>query len=419
MIIQMTRDQASTASSIQAAIDSLGPQGGTVVLPEGEFLLDRGLELHPDVCLEGKGQNTLLRKAPGRVYPLAGYHNYGMMDVPLVHTKGLEPGMTVAIRDDVRRGCNETLARITWVDDGWVGLDRGIESDYYEQANAALVTAYPLVFGRGSHGAALRNLCLDGAKETQEAGIGTCRGAAIYFYQADGVVMENVLERSFMGDGTVLLMCSHITLRQCAFNENTGNGFHPGAGSTNALFEDCAASDNGGSGFFFCVRANHITVQHCDFERNGKEGVSIGKRDCNNLIKDCRILNNGGPGVGFRGEPRPVEEHSVRVERCDIGNNCQTEGMGQVVLGQTTHDVTLINNCISGATAGVYANEGAERIYLQNNAFEGVTSERRGSSAAWTEQEPAFAYGHDAATDRELRHLAAYLRRQYENQTDA
>ena len=410
MKIKLTPDQASTATGIQKAIDSLDAQGGTVVLPEGEFTLDRGLELHSDVCLEGQGKNTLLRKAPGRVYPLAGYHNYGMMDVPLESTEGLQPGMTVAIRDDVHGGFNETMARITWVDNGWVGLDRGIESDYYEQANAVLVTAYPLVFGLGAHGATLRNLCLDGAKETQEAGIGACRGSAIYFYQTDGIVVEDVIERGFMGEGIGFQMCAHTAIRRCTFNENTGNGLHPGAGSTIALLEECTALDNGSSGFFFCVRANHITVQHCRFGRNGKEGISIGKRDCYNLIQDCAIYENAGPGIGFRGDPRPVEEHSIRIERCDIRDNCASEGKGQIELGPATHDVVITNCHIRGKTPGIYANEGAERIYLQGNAFEVGSIERDGSTTAWAEQEPAFACGRDTAVAQNLRHLSGYLR---------
>jgi len=301
------------------------------------------------------------------------------------------------------------MARITWVDDGWVGLDRGIESDYYAEANAMLVTAYPLIFGLGSHGAAIHNLCLDGAKEDQEAGIGACRGSAIYFYQTDGITVENVIERSFMGEGIGFQMCAHTTVRHSVFNENAGNGLHPGAGSTIALLEDCTAVGNGGSGFFFCVRANHITVRRCDFEHNKEKGISIGKRDCYNLIQECHIHDNGGPGIGFRGDPKPVEEHSIRIEYCDIAHNCRTEGLGEIVLGDATHDIVLVNNHISGQTTGVYAPQGAERIYLHGNSFDGVSSEPSGSNAAWAEKEPSFAYGCDSTAPPDLRHLHGYL----------
>jgi len=126
-VIQLGPAEASSTATIQRAIDALGAAGGRVMLPEGEYALDRGLELRSGVELMGQGQNTLLRHAPGRVYPLAGYHNYGMCDVPLQFTDGLEPGMTVAVRDEVHGGFFETFARITWVEGTWIGLDHGVE----------------------------------------------------------------------------------------------------------------------------------------------------------------------------------------------------------------------------------------------------------------------------------------------------
>ena len=147
--IHLTPAQAATASAIQDAIDSLGDAGGRVILPEMELILDRGIELRSNVTLAGQGDKTVLRKAPGKVYPLSGYHNYGMLDVPLLYTEGLEKGMTVAIRDDRHGGFFETFARITWVDGTWVGIDTGLHADYEAELNPVLVTSFPLVYGLG------------------------------------------------------------------------------------------------------------------------------------------------------------------------------------------------------------------------------------------------------------------------------
>ena len=38
--------------------------------------------------------------------------------------------------------------------------------------------------------------------------------------------------RGFVGEGLGFQMCSHGPIRGCRFTRNTGNGFHPGAGST-------------------------------------------------------------------------------------------------------------------------------------------------------------------------------------------
>lgn len=92
-VVELDPAQCRDAASIQAVIDRLGPDGGAIRLPESEITVDRGIELAAHVKLVGSGEGTILRKAPDRVYPLSGCHNYGMADVPLEHTEGLEVGM--------------------------------------------------------------------------------------------------------------------------------------------------------------------------------------------------------------------------------------------------------------------------------------------------------------------------------------
>ena len=142
-----------SAVAIQEAIDEVAAGGGgRVVLPKADVLLDRGLELRSGVELCGQGRGTVLRKGPGRVWPLSGYHNasaaapfppcspphssccaqYGMCDAPLESVAGLEVGMTVSVHDSrTHGGFYETFARVLWVDEQerFVGLDHGIEAD--------------------------------------------------------------------------------------------------------------------------------------------------------------------------------------------------------------------------------------------------------------------------------------------------
>ena len=68
--LKLSGADAATAAAIQKAIDSLGPDGGRVVLPQAEIDLDRGLELRAGVELVGQGRGTVLRKSPCRLYPL-------------------------------------------------------------------------------------------------------------------------------------------------------------------------------------------------------------------------------------------------------------------------------------------------------------------------------------------------------------
>ena len=401
--------EATTASAIQQALDSLGDEGGRVVLPEMELTLDRGLALRSNVELVGQGAGTVLRMARGRVYPLAGYHNYGMGDVPLQFTAGLEPGMTVAIRDNVHQGFFETFARITWVEGTWVGLDRGLESDYSAEQQPLLVTSFPLIYGEGVEHVAIRNLTLDGLRAEQPVSIGACRGAALYFIHSHHFAVENVVEQDFVGEGLGFQMCSHGQIRGCRFGGNAGNGYHPGAGSTGVLFEDCLAEGNGRAGFFFCVRANHVTVRRCVFRGNVDCGISVGTRDCYNQIEDCQIEDNEGPGILFRVTPRPTEVHSCRVAGCRIAGNARRTGWGQIDILSDAHDLAFVDNAISGLSgqerAGVYVAPSAERIWLANNRIADCFPAVVGDESCLATTEPSFACGHEAAQESHFRHL--------------
>ncbi len=407
--IHLTPAQAATASAIQDVIDSLGDAGGRVILPEMELILDRGIELRSNVTLAGQGDKTVLRKAPGKVYPLSGYHNYGMLDVPLLYTEGLEEGMTVAIRDDRHGGFFETFARITWVDGTWVGIDTGLHADYEAELNPVLVTSFPLVFGLGVENVAVLNLSLDGNRAEQPAGIGGCRGAAVYFIRSRNIQVNGVKEEGFLGEGLGFQMCGHVDIRNCHFARNSGNGFHPGAGSTAVLFENCVATGNEAAGFFFCVRANHITVKNCTFTENVRCGISVGTRDSYNLIEGCRIADNAGPGILFRATSRPVEMEACRVKHCQINGNGAVSGYGQIDVLGDAHDLAFEQNVIQGlpgkTAAGIFLAPSTERIWLDRNSIDNCYPSVVGSDKNMMRIPPAFNCGLDAVEEKHLRHL--------------
>ena len=407
--IRMTRAGATSAAAIQQAIDALATTGGRVILPATELELDRGLELRSNVELVGQGPDTVLRKAPGRVYPLSGYHNYGMLDVPLMFTDGLEPGMTVAIRDDVHGGFFETFARIMWVDGTWVGLNTGLHSDYHANQHPVLVTSFPLVYGLNVENTAIRDVTLDGDRAKQPAGIGACRGAAVYFLQSQHFEVTGVTESGFAGEGLGFQMCSHVIIRDCHFAENSGNGFHPGAGSTAARFEGCTAEGNGAAGFFFCVRANHITVRDCAFNNNTVCGISVGTRDSFNLIERCRVEGNAGPGILFRPTDRPVEMQAVRVTACTIAGNAIETGYGQVDIRGNARDLIFERNAITGVPsterAGVHIAPSAQNVWLESNQIEDCFPDVVGGASSLAQTRPEFECGIEAVQPRHFRHL--------------
>ncbi len=406
--------EVTSAAALQQMVDSLGEAGGRIVLPAMELEMDRGIALGPNVELVGQGRSTVLRKAPGRIYPLAGYHNYGMRDVPLIFTDGLEPGMTVAIRDDVAGCFGETFARITWVDSPWVGLDRGLESDYHADQNPVLVTAFPLIYGLDVAHVAVRGLTLDGNLPAQPAGIGACRGAALYFLRSHHVTVDDVVIADFAGEGIGFQMCSHLTFTRCQAVRNSGNGFHPGAGSTAVRFEGCRAEGNGAAGFFFCVRANHITVSGCDFVDNAGPGISIGTRDSHNLIEACRVTDNGGPGILFRETRRPVAMTQVAIRGCEIRRNVQHGGVGEVTVLGDAHAVTLEGNLIVGSenreTTGVFVAPTATTIWLADNQITHCFPPVAADPASLVAGDPVSKCGAEAVQPVDFRHLGIVVK---------
>lgn len=407
--IRLEASAVTSASDIQAAIDALGEDGGRVVLPAIDLVVDRGIELRSSVELVGQGRDTVLHQAPGRVYPLSGYHNYGMLDVPLMYTDGLEPGMTVAIRDDAHGGFFETFARITWIEGTWVGIDRGVHSDYHADQNPVLVTAFPLVFGLGVENVVLSGLTLDGHRANQPAGIGACRGAAVYFLQSHGVTITDVVAADFAGEGVGYQMCSQVHLRDCCATGNAGNGFHPGAGSTGSSYENCVAEGNGAAGFFFCVRANHISVRGSTFVGNAGPGISVGTRDSYNLVEGCVIRANEGPGILFRETRRPVEAQSCRVRHCTVEGNARSRGMGQIVIAGDAHDLAFEHNTVIGEAdrerVGVAVAPSATSVWLSDNEVRGCFPSVVADDASLALADPVGECGVEAVTLSHYRHL--------------
>lgn len=403
--VELRPEQCVDAESIQAAIDDMAGSEGVINLPEMDLTLDRGLEIYSGIHLHGMGERTVLRKGPSRIYPLTGYHNYGMKDVPLKHSDGLRAGMTVSVLDDKRGGFYSTFARITWIDDGWVGLDHGIEADYAAAENPRLVTAYPLIFGHRIRDGGVHEMVLDGNLAGNPDCMDGCRGGAVYFANSDEIDIDGVCESGYNGEGLSFQMCTNVTIRGSSFCDNTGNGMHPGAGSTSVYFEKCRADENRKSGFYFCVRANHISVRECTFSKNVNSGISVGTRDCHNLIEDCDIIDNDGPGIRLRKAPIPIEVHSCTIRKCRLSGNAHESGEGQIEINADAHDIVIENTRIDGnrMKPGVFAETETERIFLDNNQYKDCSTERIGD--AYSDLKPIYESGCENIRQAYIRHL--------------
>jgi hypothetical protein len=251
-----------------------------------------------------------------------------------------------------------------------------------------------------------------------------CRGGAVYFARSRRIQVAGVSERDFNGEGLSFQMCRDVLIAGCAFDENSGNGLHPGAGSTNVLFKDCRGAKNGRCGFYFCVRANHITVIGSEFLQNVTAGVSVGTRDCYNLLDSCTMRDNQGPGIEFRDGRFPTEPHSVAVRGCrllcngltggpfDVAQGRREQGRtggGQVRIGESAHDLVFEANRIEAheehPSAGFVVASTARDIFLSGNEFHGCRPGVDAQGGWQARTKPDFACGYGVAQPADYRHL--------------
>ena len=248
------------------------------------------------------------------------------------------------------------------------------------------------------------DLVLDGRREDQEVGMGSCRGGALFFYQSRDIDISGVQVENYHGDGLSHQMCRYVRVADAQFNRCSGNGMHPGAGSTNCRYQRCSASHNDNCGYFFCVRANHITVEDCRFDRNGT-GISIGTRDCHNLITGCSVRENRGPGILVRRSPSPVEVHSCVIRDCEIAGNARDRGEAQIAIEAAAHDIVIQDSTITGTSEhmpGIHIGRDVRDVAAVGNRYVNCVP------VVGTEpmsRPPEIVCGYGSAVDADFRHL--------------
>lgn len=91
-------DPAKPDCGIQAAIDALPPQGGEVVLPEGEFIIRKSLRLRSGVLLRGQGAKTILALPSPLVHAkLTQPIREGDTELVVDDASGFTPGMEISV----------------------------------------------------------------------------------------------------------------------------------------------------------------------------------------------------------------------------------------------------------------------------------------------------------------------------------
>lgn len=299
---------AERFASIQAAIDSLPPTGGTVLLPARTLTLTRTLLVPSHVTLEGRGPASVLRLAPG-------------LDAP-------------AIANAHYAGAGDTGIRLAGF---------AIDGDRAQQR-----AQMPLVYLDHAHASTLERL---------DASHGIADG--VQLRRSDHVVIrdsrfcDDGLTTRWVASGIELNgACNDCTLERnvCSHN-NFGRNWlrYPDDGNGIRLGDDCAR--------------NVVRFNTCD--DNGRRGIKV--QGAHNVITDNTLAGNLGHSLlvgGLVCQGNLIARNRIRgqFDACMLITAAATPGNG-------TYGNVVRDNVLEGGLYGIEVGWGAHSNQLVGNTI--------------------------------------------------
>ena len=368
--------QGFSSLAIQIAIDALPVTGGTIQLTEGTFEIIGPVRMRSNVTLQGQGENTILRKCDGFSTHFIIDADYGELKLTVEDASGFVTGMGVQIYDDgLKGGWAVSTAVVTAVVDSTVYVDSYLARDYSADRNGILSNACSIISAVESEKVVIRDLVVDGNKDTNDY-INGCRGGAVYIHKSTNTIVENVHVKNFNGDGISWQLTEDVIVRNNEISGCTQSGLHPGTGSPRTIIEGNNSHHNGTDGLFICWRVHHGEVRDNQFHHNDRYGVCTGHKDTDVLFENNHIYENGSDGVHFRGEKATNAPHRNTFARNIVENNGTKSGGYGFSFNSPAEEVILRNNTIrdtgdGSQKAAVYIYKNGLPVVLQENAIIG------------------------------------------------
>tara|TARA_R100001198_G_scaffold96694_1_gene87870 strand:+ start:156 stop:2399 length:2244 start_codon:yes stop_codon:yes gene_type:complete len=325
-------------AAIQAAIDSLGNSGGTVLIPVGTYLISSTLNLTKKTTLTGEGG-----------YFLNQYSN----------TDFTVGGTTIKLKT----GSNTDMLKVQ-VDSASIG------DDYRSHCSIRNIQ----FFGNRSEAQ------LPSTRDNNTSGNGIVLSGVRY------VTFENVIVIKCAEDGIVVqshdygsgaISSNNLLIRGCSLLSNYGKGISAAGGdsvmlgcnigyngssgisaSGFGLINNCLVWDNLGAGVFIASTTEAPVLVGNKIYDNDLSGINIGSTDGRAVITGNMILRNGG------GSTSGVQNKS-----------------GIFIASTLTNGIVISGNEIGNNTGttqeyGVYFNSSATRVegFSGNNIYGNATA---------------------------------------------
>jgi hypothetical protein len=313
--VRLPADPASFTSGIQEAVDALPPEGGTVLLPAGTYLLRRQVTLRANVTVAGEGPQTIITRPPvWSVKPLASI-TAGTVRIQMK----IPPGLAIG----------DQLYLSTWRENGWAarkGIVRVIEGDTvklilvdssldigYDLADDLYVANFfPAFAAVDAHGVAVKDLLCEGTEISHPSFKADFVVAAIHTSRCNDVRVERVVVRNWPGDGIGIQGGAGSCVTGCLVENCRGHGLHPGTGILNSTWTGNIARRNTRDGFFFCQAVQGAVVQGNQLLENGRHGIGdLTYPDRMNVVVGNVCASNAVHGIDATGAFGNVIEGNV------------------------------------------------------------------------------------------------------------
>jgi parallel beta-helix repeat protein len=370
--------RASPTAGIQEALDRLPRDGGTVLIPEGHYVIRCPIRLRDRITLEGAGSNTVLIRPPVVEAKLARPPDRNDRSIVVTDASGFTKGCGIFVFDDAKRSWEGTLARVTHVRGNQLFLDAQLVTLYSLQRHARAATLYPFIDAPEARDVIVRNLVIDGRRHESPGPPLDFVYSGIHFHNVRDGLIENCTLRNQLGDGISVQNGSGTVVRNCLSENNNCNGYHPGTLLRDAVFENNKAFGNGQNGLYFCAGVERTKVVRNEFRGNTHNGIGglgdYGDRD--NLVSENVCAENARSGIEV------ISGSANKVTRNECVNN-STSAAGRypgITLTSTTNCIIAGNACLDTQAeptqwVGIREDKTSERNTIVSNRCPTVRGE--------------------------------------------
>jgi parallel beta-helix repeat protein len=372
--------------ALQAAVDYVaGLGGGEVHIGPGRYEMRNALKLREGVHIVGVPGETVLAACDGFSSPLTADGDANERQITVAAPAAFRVGDGVSIQASDTGGFEVTTATITArTGPNAFKISAPLYLDYLVSKKATANLAFPVVGGWNIKNAGVKGLTIDGNRGKAQP-LDGCRGAGIYLFECDNIVIRDCTVRNYRGDGISFQVSRHVTVEDCLSENNQGLGIHPGSGSQHPIVRRNRSIENGSDGLYVCWRVKHGRFEQNEIRGNRRAGISIGHKDTDNVFHNNTVIANVAAGVLFRRESEAMGAHRNVFENNRILDNGGGDGRGAtaaaIIIEGPHHDLIFRGNTIGNSKpggrtgVGILVSEDARNLQADGKQFLNVAKE--------------------------------------------